>query len=715
MENKPTRDLEDLRTDILYINSFQSTVPLYIMAFLIVFLFRDILEQHNVYNQILYTWFPFAMFSFSLKVALAFVYQKRTGKDKKLWRKIFYITTAMSGLVFGSYLFFLQKIDNQSYIFFTILILGGLSSGSVSTHSTSITAFTIFNVLSLLPYAVYFIFSLQRDYTSVGLLIILFLITIFITAYRINKILTRSLGLSIQNDSIIEKLSQSEEKFSKSFHSGIAPMAMLRFDDGKFIDANDAMVNLIKYSREEFIGKSPYNLDLYQKTEDAIDIIVEASESGHVSNREITLKTADGKIKHCLVTIENFTLDNSVIALVMLQDFTERIEYEKQLKFERDRAETAARAKTQFLAAMSHEIRTPMNSILGMTSLALLSEKKEERNEYLQVVRDSGNYLLVLINDILDMSKLEAGKVEIDIIDTDVEKLITSVYRAMELLARSKKLTITKTIDPDVPEYIKSAPERLRQILINLIGNAIKFTPEGGIKINVSLSDGSGYNTNSDIRQFIGFSVTDTGIGIPEDKHELIFESFTQADASTFRKYGGTGLGLSICKQISRLMKGDIKVVSEPDRGSKFSFIVPLIAGEKPSTEFIESGNADEHRHLMNILIAEDNLLNQKLIEAYMKKLNKNYVIAENGVDAIEKLKNGKFDMVLMDLEMPELNGYDAMIKIRSGEAGADNSNIIIYAMSAHVLRETINKCIDDGFSGYIIKPLDLKKLENIF
>ncbi len=713
--DKKNSNLEDIRTDLLYMNSYQSSFALIVMIMVTTFLFRDTLRHYQVYNQILFIWFPCALLSFAIKIVLTFIYNKKKIKDKKLWRKIFYVTTAMSGIVFGSYIYFLQSIDNQTYIFFIAVLLGALSSGSVSTHSTSMTAFTIFNSLSLLPYAIYFIFSLKADYTIVGILIILFLITIYITAYRVNKILSKSLRLSLENETIIERLSQSEEKFSKSFYSGIAPMAMLRVDNAKFIDANNAMLNLIKYSRDEIIGKNPYDLDLYQRPEDAMDIIVEASKTGHISNREITLTTGNGKIIHSLITIENFKLNDTTIALVMLQDFTERIEHEKQLQFERDRAETAASAKTKFLAAMSHEIRTPMNSILGMTNLALLSENKEERNEYLGVVKDSGNYLMVLINDILDMSKIEAGKVDIVLIDTDLGKLITSIYRAMELLVMSKKLTFEKNISPDIPQYIKSAPERLRQILTNLIGNAMKFTSKGGITLNVSLSDGAGYNHESDTDKFIEFSVTDTGIGIPADKHDLIFESFTQADASTFRKFGGTGLGLTICKQTVKLLQGDIKLISEPGKGSTFKFIIPLLTGEKPSTEDIESYAVHEHSDSMKILVAEDNIMNQKLIEAYMKKLQRIYVIAENGSEAIEKIKNEKFDMVLMDLEMPVLDGYEAMKKIRAGEAGAENSNIIIYAMSAHVLKDTINKCIDDGFNGYITKPLDLKKLTDIF
>ncbi len=707
-------DLQDLRTDILYLNSYQSVVPLFLMAFLGAFSFRDILIQYSLYNQVLYIWFPAALFSFTLKLILTIIYHRKKVKNKKIWRKIFYLTSTMSGLVLGSLLFFLHNIENYSYIFFIIILLGALSSGSVSTHSTSMIAFSIFNGLSLLPFSIYFIFLNNGIHTIAGLMILLFLITIFITASRVNQILSKSLCYSLENETIIEKLSQSEEKFSKSFYSGIAPMAMLSFEDAKFIDVNDAMINLIKYPKKDIIGKTPFDLELYQRPEDTIYIITEAEKSGRVANREIALTTGDGKSIHCLITIESFMLNDSAIALVMLQDFTERLEYERQLMVERDKAEKAAGAKTRFLATMSHEIRTPMNSILGMTSLALVTENREERNEYLSVVKESGDYLLVLINDILDMSKLEAGEVKIDLIDTDIRVLTANIFRTLELLALSKKLRFTKKIDNDLPEYIKTAPERLRQILINLIGNAIKFTAEGGIEMRVSRSDGSGYKHDTDIREFIEFSVIDTGIGIPQNKQGIIFDSFTQADAATFRKYGGTGLGLSICKQLSRLMKGDIRVVSEPGKGSTFSFIIPLICGEKPAVEDIESAETHEHKDAMRILIAEDNLMNQKLIHAYMKKLGREYSITENGIETIEKLRNEKFDMVLMDLEMPVLDGYEAMKKIRAGEAGAGNSDIIIYAMSAHVLKDTITKCIEDGFSGYVTKPLDLKKLKKI-
>lgn len=619
----------------------------------------------------------------------------------------------MSGLVFGSYLYFLQRIDTQSYVVFTVFIIGSISSGSVSIHSTSMTAFTIYNMFSIVPYSIYFLFWGSGNYVYVGVLIIILLVSLYITAYQVNKMLSTSLELSLENKLIIDKLSQSEEKFSKSFYSGIAPMVMLRYDTVEFLDGNNAFFSLLEYSRNEIIGKTAYYFNKLQNNDDVLNLILESSKTGSVSGKEISLITSRGKIIHCLATVESFKVNTSVIALVMLQDFTDRIGYEKQLEFERDRAEEAANAKSRFLAAVSHEIRTPMNSILGMTNLALLSDSNREKNEYLGVVKDAGNYLLSLINDILDLSKIEAGKIQIDLINTDIHKLVEDVFRTMELLVLSKKLSFTKNISPDVPRYIKIAPDRLRQILINLIGNAIKFTNEGGITISVYLSEKRGAGQNSDAGS-IGFSVSDTGIGVPEDKYDIIFDSFTQADDGIFRKYGGTGLGLTISRQIIKAMNGDITVESKVGEGTTFRFFIPLYYGEKPSELGLEINDKRDPDVLRTILIAEDNIMNQKLIKAYMKKLGHNYTIVENGYDVLSKLKSEHYDMVFMDLELPDMNGYDAMKQIRSGAAGDRNTNIIIYAMSAHVLKNTINKCIDEGFSGYITKPLDLKRLKEI-
>jgi len=704
--------LRELKLDILYQNSYQSSILLIVLAVLIASFYRA--EDVNInYTIIIYkVWLPSVISVFLIKLIAAVIYKRKKFRsdNPQFWRSLFYATTVLTGISIGSSIFFVSSMTNEVNKIFILLLISATCSGSVSVLATSLLSFAIFNSLALIPYIFYYIISDNSDFRIVGYLIILFLAIISITAYRINRSLGRSLSLKIENDLIIEKLTQTEDKFAKSFYSGIAPMAMIDYRTAKIIDANNSLLELLEYSREDIIGKTPYDLNLNDKPGDLIDIVVEAVEKKHLFNREVTLRTVSGSIKHCFITIETFTVDNSTIVYVMLQDFTERLEYEKKLEIERERAEQAAEAKSKFLASMSHEIRTPMNSVLGMTNLALLTDNENERREYLETVKDSAEYLLTLINDILDLSKIESGKIEIDLIDTDLHTLIESVYRLMNIHAINRKLILKTEINKNVPQYIKTAPERLKQILINLIGNALKFTPRGSVTLTVTMTNGEGIKEHPG---FIEFTVTDTGIGIPEDKLEMIFESFTQGDSSTFRKYGGTGLGLSISRQLVKLMKGDIRVKSVQGHGSTFSFTIPLIAGSKPELHDLDIFT-DTCADVKRVLIAEDNALNRKLIEAYMNKIGHEYAVAENGEQVIDILKKQCFDVVLMDLEMPVMNGVESMKRIRAGDAGEDNRNIIIHAMSAHVMQTTIDKCLKEGFNGYITKPVDLKKLSGI-
>lgn len=714
MQEKNKKELSSLKTGLLYFNSYQSIIVITLAALVVYSFSYHALSNQSFNNLWLHIWLASMLLYCSIHIFTTVAFKRSRHKITKdhFWRKLFYLFTALSGSGFGISVLFVSRIESTGYMGFIILLIGALSAGSISTLSTSITAFTIYNSLVLIPYSFFFITQSNGMYKAYGALIIFFFSIIFFTAYRIKTTLDKTFNLKIENDQIIKKLSQSEEKFSKSFYSGVAPMALIRIDNGKFIDVNNAMLKLLHYSRNEIIGKNPYDLDLYSSPDDVINIIYDTSKKGFIKNREITLKTKDNSIKHCLVTIENFRLNSSTIGLVMLQDYTQRIEHERTLKLEKEKAENAAAAKSKFLATMSHEIRTPMNSIIGMTNLALISEDANERTEYLDVVKDSANYLLNLIDDILNMSKLEAGKVEIINIDIDLQEEINKIFKIMELLALSKKLEYTLSISKDLPRYIKAAPERLRQILLNLIGNAIKFTSTGKIEVSVSGNDGSKYFSNEQNVPYIEFSVKDTGIGISQDKFEKIFENFSQADNKVFRKFGGTGLGLSISKQLVKMMNGYIMVESEPGKGSNFSFILPLEEGMDPSYEksftVLSRGNSPV------VLIAEDNIMNQKLVKAYMKKLKIDYSIAENGLKAIEQLKTGKFNIVLMDLEMPVLDGSEAMKKIRAGEAGESYSHIPIYAMSAYSINEIKDKCLREGFSGYLTKPVDIKTIKNI-
>ncbi len=714
MRRSSKNELSSLKTGLLYGNSSQSVFSLFIAALVIYLLSLNELSGKPQIPLWLSIWFSLFIVYFILRLYISAVYKKSSNKISadRFWRNIFYLLTALSGIGLGISVLFVSRIETAAYLVFIVLLLGAVSSGSVSTLPTSLTAFSIYNLLVLLPYSTYYFIQGDSSLKVVAIMTFSYFFILFLTAFRLNKALDNSLMLKIENDQIIEKLSQSEEKFSKSFYSGVAPMALLRITNGEFIDVNNAMLKLLGYSRNEIIGKNPYDLDLYNDTEDVIKIISETSDHGFIKNWEITLKTKKEGIRHCFVTIENFRLNNTLVSLVMLQDYTERIAYEGDLKLEKEKAEKAANAKSKFLATMSHEIRTPMNSIIGMTNLALMSDDINERNDYLNVVKDSADYLLALINDILNISKLESGKAEIEIIDTDLHEVLKKAFKTMELFALSKKLKYTLAIDNEVPRYVRTAPERLRQILLNLIGNSIKFTPQGSIEVIVSLTTGSEYRYINREERYIDFAVKDTGIGIPENKLEEIFESFTQADNSVFRKYGGTGLGLSISKQLVKMMQGDIKVESKVGEGTTFSFILPLVPGSPPSCE--DEYTIDSETVTQRILIAEDNIMNQKLVTAYMKKLGLAYTIVENGLDAIKQLKSGEYTILLMDLEMPVLNGEEAMKRIRAGEAGEKYSHFPIYAMSAYNINEIKEKCLREGFTGYITKPVDLKMLKNV-
>jgi PAS domain S-box-containing protein len=401
---------------------------------------------------------------------------------------------------------------------------------------------------------------------------------------------------------------------------------------------------------------------------------------------------------------------NFLGSIGIIQDITEQKKFRQMLLQAKLTAEEANNAKSLFLAKMSHEVRTPMNAVIGMIDLTLETKLSDEQRENLKVAKDAADNLLGLLNDILDLSKAEAGKVTIEKIEMNVHDLVKNVCKGLAILAQKKQIDLLWNIDDRVPKYLIGDPVRLRQIIINLVNNAVKFTHKGFVKVIVELV------SLKDSQCEVLFTIKDSGIGIPKDKHESIFDLFTQADDHTTRKYGGTGLGLAICKKLVEMMDGRIWVESKENDGSSFKFniLFEVAAGQpvlpnKSSPGVAASGTAIASSGL-RILLAEDNHVNQKIVLKMLEKKGWAATTVLNGREVIDLLNKQAFDIVLMDDQMPELTGIDATKLIRNEEKQTGH-HIMIVAMTANAMAGDREFYISQGMDGYVSKPIDREQL----
>jgi PAS domain S-box-containing protein len=506
-----------------------------------------------------------------------------------------------------------------------------------------------------------------------------------------------------------KELKESNERFFTIFDNNPVGMAITSLETDRLQFVNELFLRITGYSKEELIGKTFAEIHFIDP-EARKEMLETLNQENELKNIELLIRKKNGEFFWALSSFQVLNINNHPFLLASFHDISERKKIENELKKSKQTAEEAVVLRETFLANMSHEIRTPMNAIIGFTDLLLKRNLPAQEKDFVQTIKNSGENLLRIINDILDISKINSGTMTFEEHPISILELFDSLNAMLSPKARSKNLSLQFQSDKKIPDTLLGDPTRLTQIILNLAGNAIKFTREGSVRVSANLLKEEGEVT------YVEFIIKDTGIGIPAEKLKLIFERFSQAESHTTRTYGGTGLGLDIAKQLVLLQGGTINVKSTVDQGSEFTFVLPFKKTDRVLA--YDHSARDESRiyelNKLAILLVEDNPINVKFVLSLFEDYNIRPTVAENGYQAIENVKRVDYDLILMDIEMPKMNGFKATEIIRH-ELKKD---VPIIALTAHAMAGEEEKCLSMGMNGYISKPINatvlFEKMMNI-
>lgn len=578
------------------------------------------------------------------------------------------------------------------------------SRRAVWTHYLPYLGIGLASMLFVWGYYCSFPISFSPLAGSIWAIVGLMLVRQKITLDESSYLLTTTLAEIEERKRAEETLRSSEERYRRFFETS-RDCVFITSREGRFIDFNDAVLKLFRYARKE--ATNIYIPDLYEDPVERENHLRFIDEHGFSEDYPVNLKKKDGTVINALITSVAVRDESGRIMYYQgtIRDVTERKLMDDELKRSKDAAEAAARAKSEFLAVMSHEIRTPMNAVVGMTELLLDTNLSSLQEDYVRTIFSSGKMLLSIINDILDFSKIEGGKMKLERQPLDLRSCIVSYLDLVAGSANEKGLKLEYSIDKNVPEAIISDSVRLRQILLNLLSNAIKFTDKGKVELSVTSQPAGGIYE-------IHFAIKDTGIGIPEDKMSRLFQPFSQVDASMTRKYGGTGLGLAICKRLVELMGGNIWVESWLGKGSIFHFTIMAEATTKETFSSInpqlQVDPETSQYHPLRILLAEDNDINKKVALQMLRKIGYEADVASNGLEVLRAIERQPYDLILMDVQMPDMDGIEAAQKIRTQWP---ERRMKIIAVTAYALEGDKDRCLSAGMDDYLSKPIQLEEL----